>query len=126
MRTKRITAKLAAVALGLTAVAATPAAAASAQAPGAVEPADSASCATGFVQVEGGVTNLPVRQWPSPSAPIWESHDGGAVIGCFADHYSLGERYTACGGVNANGYLVVDRGASPAVGYVYMTCVFDR
>lgn len=125
MRTKRVIA-LSAVALGLAAVvAAAPAAAAPEQAPGDVGPANSAKCTNGRVEVEPGVTNLPVRQWPSPSAPILQTFNAGEQIRCIPDRWAVGERYNACDGQGANGYVIADAGSTRSVGFVYMTCVND-
>ncbi|MFC0106076.1 hypothetical protein [Kibdelosporangium aridum] len=116
-------AKLSAVAIGLSAVVvAAPASATTEQSSAA--PAYSERCETGWVEVKAGVTNLPVRAWPSNSAPSYRTVKAGDVLPCVDQHYSIGENYSVCGGTNTNGWIIIQR-SGQAVGYVLMMCVID-
>lgn len=77
-------------------------------------------CGTG--RVASTATNLPIRILPFVDAPLIETVNVGAQFNC-TGFYALGDRYTACGTTNANGWLELYIGNS--YGYTYMTCLKD-
>ncbi len=133
---KTTSALLALGALGLTmAMPAAPAAAAPAAATDssvtALPPASTLSatadysrkCASGYVI--SLAYNLPVRKYPKHNADVLLTAQKGDHLFCLTGKYSLGDRYTACGVSNANGWLYIDTNSSKGIGYAYMTCLAD-
>ncbi|WDZ84914.1 hypothetical protein [Micromonospora cathayae] len=79
-----------------------------------------ANCTTG--RVESIATNLPIRVAPFHDAPLITTAQVGYQYNC-SGWYALGDRYTACGTSNANGWLEI--AFSNQYGYTYMTCLKD-
>ncbi|WP_052744804.1 hypothetical protein [Micromonospora sp. HK10] len=68
---------------------------------------------------------LPIRKYPKHDADVLLSAQKGDHLFCLTGKYSLGDRYTACGVSNANGWLYIDTNSSKGIGYAYMTCLAD-
>lgn len=85
--------------------------------------AATSSCGTG--RVESIANNLPIRAWASHSAPVITWAQKGYQYNCDQfDPYTLGDRYTACGVSNANGWLWIAFNDG-TWGVAYMTCLKD-
>ena len=97
---------------------------AAASTPSAVVTADySRKCVSGWVI--SLAYNLPVRKYPKHNADLLLTAQKGDHLFCLTGKYSLGDRYTACGVSNANGWLYIDTNSSKGIGYAYMTCLAD-
>jgi hypothetical protein len=79
-------------------------------------------CATG--RVSSLADRLPIRTAPYHSASLISTAYKGYQYNCWVDHYSLGDRYTACGVSNANGWLIIVFNDG-RLGWTYMTCLKD-
>ena len=84
-------------------------------------PVFSRNCPTGHVR--SLANNLPIRFQHSVSSNPFTSVDKGYWFRCYKNYYELGDRYTACGVTNANGWIMVYWGDMPA--WTYMTCLKD-
>ncbi|MEU4565718.1 hypothetical protein [Micromonospora sp. NPDC023956] len=80
------------------------------------------SCPTGWVVSDAN--NLPVRTSPSTTASLIEWGQSGWLYECYPNTYYLGDRYTACGVTNANGWIAVWVPGT-GWGFTYMTCLDD-
>ncbi|MFI6270606.1 hypothetical protein [Micromonospora zamorensis] len=69
--------------------------------------------------------NLPVRAGIKISSPIFHWGQKGWGYACTRNVYALGDRYTACGVSNANGWINVYVPEVGQWGYTYMTCLED-
>ncbi|WFE66005.1 hypothetical protein [Micromonospora sp. WMMD714] len=79
-------------------------------------------CATGRIQVTATSVNIRVR--PEVDAPLVTVGEKGRQYNCIG--YALGDRYTACGVSNGNGWLVIPFG-NPVqkYGYSVQACFKD-
>ncbi|GIF68319.1 hypothetical protein Ais01nite_63540 [Asanoa ishikariensis] len=82
--------------------------------------AAAAQCST--YRVESIANNLPIRVAAQHTAALHTVAQKGYRYNC-TGWYVLGDRYTACGVTNANGWLELDFGG--AWRYTYMTCLKD-
>ncbi|MGW5349052.1 hypothetical protein ACWERV_00850 [Streptomyces sp. NPDC004031] len=121
MRTKRFSA-LAAGSLLLAATGAFTASTAEAATPTAssVSPAYTDGCLTG--RVVSTAANLPIKSSPTLTAGTITTAQVGDQFNCLT--YTTGDRYTACGHSNANGWLVIYFNSGQR-GYSYETCWDD-
>jgi hypothetical protein len=87
-----------------------------------VDAAYSKHCETG--RVASVASNLPIRYEPLHGSPLITTAQRGYEYNCVRDRYALGDRYTACGVTNANGWILI-RFNSGLVGFTYMTCLED-
>ncbi|HEU4407289.1 MAG TPA: hypothetical protein VFS43_18620 [Polyangiaceae bacterium] len=82
----------------------------------------STHCATG--RIASIANNLPIRWEPFVDSPPFTTAQKGYQYNCVQNSYALGDRYTACGVSNANGWILIDFGGGD-IGFTYMTCVKD-
>jgi hypothetical protein len=80
-------------------------------------------CATG--RVKSIANNLPIRTQPLHSAALITTAQNGYQYDCEIDYYALGDRYTACGVSNANGWILIRFYDLGIYGFTYMTCLDD-
>ncbi|MFC5287135.1 hypothetical protein ACFPM7_08745 [Actinokineospora guangxiensis] len=80
-------------------------------------------CATG--RVKSIANNLPIRTEPLHSAALITTAQMGYQYDCVVDYYALGDRYTACGVSNANGWILIKFNSTGVIGFTYMTCLQD-
>ncbi len=67
---------------------------------------------------------LPIRTAPRHTAALITTANKGDQYNCLRDAYSLGDRYSACGVSNANGWLIIVFNDG-RLGWTYMTCLKD-
>ncbi|RAO33933.1 hypothetical protein PSN13_02800 [Micromonospora saelicesensis] len=80
------------------------------------------TCAEGTVR--SMATNNPIRVSPSITSTVLQWAPLYNVKECLLGYYTLGDRYTACGVSNANGWIKIWV-PTYGWGYGYMTCWED-
>ncbi|WP_431906293.1 hypothetical protein [Micromonospora carbonacea] len=79
-------------------------------------------CATGRIAVTA--TSVNIRVAPEVDAPTLTQGQNGYQYDCIG--YTLGDRYTACGVSNGNGWLVIPFGRPVSYyGYAVQACFRD-